>query len=718
MEERYQLKDAPDWFSMYLARHIHMEPRSLAHRLILSHQDQNSFHIPLRYYRPSGENSTAHNSGNVSRNTEHGADHDIAVTSHKMIEAVLGDMPLKPVFWRYSSKRINYRRFFAVNGLISIRSEDIGILEKTHHKFFQLASNKCVSGIRIDHLDGLHSPEKYVELLRKALPEKIYIAEKVLMPGEQLKKTLHIHGTTGYDFLGILNSLYVEPRGFARLRESFVHRLPNYSNVNEILRLYKEQFLKEEFSGDVDNLSWPLYESMVLNHGYEFSYSEIRESVEKLLASFEVYRTYATIDDASDLSDHLRTVTKKSSGSIEHILAEHLDRRCQECTEPLLKIQQYSGALMAKNLEDRLFYTYCPLIFLNEVGWSPAAELPLMDDLLEFIQKRRSFPYSFNEGSTHDTKFGEDLRAAGLVISQYADLFLEFINDLHLEPGTASDLPRIYPEHVYYVTQLILASYGFREFYKDYRKEISSQIIKALRESMINTSWISPDEKYENLVTEFAGKIMDIIDSGSLDAATTLVNKCRDIGHYISASMLVLRFLLPGTPSLYQGSESINVHFTDPDNREKVDFKFQQKRLDNLQGMRLSIFNPSDFPEIELDMVINLARIRRECYEIIQNGTLRILNVTGKNRDSVIAYCIQAQKEILTVITFRFFSGIVDHNNRLDQSRFNDDRISFSQDLQGTYEDMLTGSKLDIKNEISIRELTGNLPAIILRRLS
>ena len=643
---------------------------------------------------------------------------EIEISDTGLLEEIIRGLPLKPVFWQYASKRINYRRFFAVNGLIATRSQNINVIKFTHRKIIELSSISCVKGVRIDHLDGLYDPSGYVRFLRKALPEKVILAEKVLIPGERLPESIEIHGTTGYDFLGMINALYADTRGYHKLQDGFRSSVPGYDNIQGVLLSYKRDFIQKEFSGDVDNLSWPIYDSLVLKHGYEYSYSEIRETVVDILTSFEKYRTYSTSGHTAEIARHLMKCAGGSDGSILRVLSDHVSSNCRHCTNAVLRLQQFSGALMAKNLEDRLFFSYNPLIFMNEVGWTPEADIPDWKGFMEFIRERRNLPFSLNEGSTHDTKFGEDLRNSGLVISEYPDLFFRILEDLKSREDTRSRMNNMAHEHLYYISQLILASHGSADHYTDYRKEIEAQIIKAMRESMVSTTWKHPNVQYEDNAWKFAKIIINLLESGKWEAGTEMAEKCRDLGHYNSISMLVLRFMLPGVPALYQGTEFINVHFTDPDNREKVNFNRLAENFEKTAEMPLKPLEGYDFPLLKSRMIAVLSTIRRELSHVIEKGKMEALQVSGDHSETVMPYCMTYGSELIIVVALRWFSEITSEASTLDPGKLEDTKIILPDGFGGKYIDLISGRTLTISGELKPGQVIDNVPAVILRRSS
>jgi len=114
-------------------------------------------------------------------------------------------------WWRKSREDLGYRRFFDINSLAALRVEDEVVFAETHRLPLQWVASKNVQGLRIDHIDGLKDPVEYLQRLRRAAPEAWIVVEKILAPGESLRDEWPVHGTTGYDFLNIVNGLFVQP---------------------------------------------------------------------------------------------------------------------------------------------------------------------------------------------------------------------------------------------------------------------------------------------------------------------------------------------------------------------------------------------------------------------------------------------------------------------------------------------------------------------------
>ena len=217
---------------------------------------------------------------------------------------------------------------------------------------------------------------------------------------------------------------------------------------------------------------------------------------------------------------------------------------------------------------------------------------------------------------------------------------------------------------------------------------------------------------------EFARIIMGLLESGNWEMGTKMAEKCRDLGHYNSISMLVLRFMLPGVPALFQGSESINVHFTDPDNRERVNFNRLVENFEKTVSMPLKSLEECDFPSLKSRMVAVLSTIRRELAHVIDSGKMEALQVSGDHSESILSYYMVSENELIIVVCLRLFSKITSETNALDPDKLKDASIVLPSGFQGKYIDLLSGRAVVISGELKIRHLVDNVPAVILRRVS
>jgi (1->4)-alpha-D-glucan 1-alpha-D-glucosylmutase len=146
--------------------------------------------------------------------------------SFDRLDALLSEQAYRLAFWRVATDEINYRRFFDINDLAAIRVEEPLVFHAIHELPLRYVSLGIITGFRLDHLDGLFSPSRYLQDLRRACraalrtvtaePTKkddLYIiAEKIIEGDEALREGFPIEGTTGYGFLNMLGSVFVDPK--------------------------------------------------------------------------------------------------------------------------------------------------------------------------------------------------------------------------------------------------------------------------------------------------------------------------------------------------------------------------------------------------------------------------------------------------------------------------------------------------------------------------
>src|SRR5207249_4095134 len=131
--------------------------------------------------------------------------------SMDLLDALLTEQAYRAACWRVAGEEINYRRFFDINELAAIRMEEPEVFEATHRLLFRLVREGAVTGLRIDHPDGLYDPADYFRRLHEGAGGEIYVvAEKILAPGEQLPDSWATAGTTGYEFPNLLNGIFVD----------------------------------------------------------------------------------------------------------------------------------------------------------------------------------------------------------------------------------------------------------------------------------------------------------------------------------------------------------------------------------------------------------------------------------------------------------------------------------------------------------------------------
>jgi len=323
--------------------------------------------------------------------------------SFDQLEKLLDDQAYRLSFWRVASDEINYRRFFDINDLAAIRVENSDVFATVHRIPFDLIQKGLVSGIRVDHPDGLFDPLKYFEDLQSQAPlpeegpaipsgngarRRLYVAaEKILLKNEDLRPGWAIEGTTGYGFLNLLNGLFVDgsrKRVFQRLYRQFTGWSQSYADlIYESKRLVMQVSMSSELnvlSRRLDRISEQHRRSR------DFTLESLRDALREVIACFPVYRTYIRGDtvrpdeqDERYIRAAIKTAKRRNpatSGSVFDFIQDLLLLKDPDSIgEPeraerrlfVMRFQQLTGPVMAKGLEDTAFYRYCPLLSLNEV---------------------------------------------------------------------------------------------------------------------------------------------------------------------------------------------------------------------------------------------------------------------------------------------------------------------------------------------------------------
>src|SRR6201993_4012291 len=319
--------------------------------------------------------------------------------SFDALDELLNAQSYRLAFWRVAAEEINYRRFFDVNDLAAIRVELPKVFDAIHRLVLELVSTGAVTGLRIDHPDGLYLPREYFEKLQQrcakaletALPKDgraIYmLAEKILTGSEMLRKDWRVHGTTGYDFANQVAQLLVDSSTETAITKTF-HRFIGHSvPFGHLLYAKKLQIMKLSLANDVDVLGNMLDRLSEQNRWYrDFTLEALSRAVRETIACFPVYRTYLApvqpvTEEDRQIVEHAIAAAKRRNPGIDESIFNYLhdvllfrfppnlnaaERAAH--THFVLKFQQATGPIMAKALEDTVFYIYNRLTALNEVG--------------------------------------------------------------------------------------------------------------------------------------------------------------------------------------------------------------------------------------------------------------------------------------------------------------------------------------------------------------
>src|SRR5213082_936920 len=472
--------------------------------------------------------------------------------SFDALDQLLNAQSYRLAFWRVAAEEINYRRFFDVNDLAAIRVELPKVFDAIHRLVLELLNAGAVTGLRIDHPDGLYLPREYFEKLQQrcakalgaGLPKDgraIYmLAEKILTGSESLRKDWRVHGTTGYDFANQVAQLFVDSSAEPAITKTF-HRIIGHSvPFGHLLYAKKLQVMKLSLANDVDVLGNLLDRLSEQNRWYrDFTLEALSRAVRETIACFPVYRTY--LENKQPVSKEDRQIVERAIAaakrrnpameeSIFNFLRDlllfrfppNLDAKARaEHTNFVLKFQQATGPIMAKGLEDTVFYIYNRLAALNEVGGEPQQFGLSVDAFHERnLDRHRTWPASLLATSTHDTKRSEDVRARILAISEIPQLWGRSLqkwraaNRRFKKRVDEIEAPNGDEEYLLYQTLLgtwpvDLAGAPIPTVTSEFVFRIQQYMAKALKEAKLNTSWIQPNAEWDNAMSEFIAKILE-----------------------------------------------------------------------------------------------------------------------------------------------------------------------------------------------------------------
>ena len=455
-----------------------------------------------------------------------------------------------------------HRRFFDVGELAGVRMEDPEVWEATHAKVVELAREGLIDGVRIDHPDGLASPRRYLERLREAGIEHVWV-EKILEPGEHLRPEWPVEGTVGYEFLNDVNALFVEPSAeepLTRLYEDFTGDRRSFA---EHALGGKLEQARTTFGDEVDGLRARLPEEL---QGLD---------LETALASFHVYRTY--VEPESGLvtdEDRARVAEAELPEELARILL--LEERGHDAF--VLRFQQTTPPVMAKGVEDTAFYRWNRLVALNEVGGDPARfALSIEEFHRANLERAERFPLHLLSTMTHDAKRSADTRARIAAISRFADEWTELVARWHDEVGGLDD-----PNEEYLVLQTLVGVWDPDD--ATVAERLEAYLEKALREAKVNTNWIDQDHAHEGEVKAFATRLLR--DERFLGTFEPFARRVADEAQRAILGAVLLKLTCPGVPDIYQGDELPFLALVDPDNRRAVDW-----------GLRRRLLGSADEPE-------------------------------------------------------------------------------------------------------------------------
>ncbi|GJE53626.1 MULTISPECIES: malto-oligosyltrehalose synthase [Methylobacterium] len=586
---------------------------------------------------------------------------------HRLLES----QSYRLAHWRIASSDINYRRFFDVNSLAGLRVEKSDIFQKSHALLFRLVAEGRIDGLRIDHIDGLADPLGYARALQAAVGPGFYVVvEKILEPGEKLRPW-PVAGTTGYDVLNQLDGLHVDQALKPRIKRFYEWATGVDEPYKFQLRAAKAEILEISFASELEVLAADLKEIADADRRTrDFSMNAIRRALIEIIARFPTYRSYLAGDlDESDVEVEdvtlIETTVRKAKRwsalpdrSVHNFAADALIGRIDTTgtarPDPRVilrfrrRFQQLTGPVMAKSLEDTLFYRFSELLALNEVGGDPGEygiDVPHFHALQ--AARARDWPNAMITTATHDTKRGEDARSRQLALSELPEEWARAWDAWrraatpHL--ATIEDEPAPDRNDQWMFLQAILGAWPLELLdgddagaIEDFRKRLDAYAEKALREAKRFSSWVNVDEAYEGAVHALFAKL---IAPGSDFLARTrpFAKRLAHLGMIAGLGRTVLKATLPGIPDIYQGTEFWDFSFVDPDNRRPVDYGARAGALSE-QGAPAELLAHWTDGRVKQATLTKLLADRADRPAFYADAGYQAVAASGEHADHVVAF--------------------------------------------------------------------------------
>jgi (1->4)-alpha-D-glucan 1-alpha-D-glucosylmutase len=611
------------------------------------------------------------------------------------LDRLISEQFWRVAFHRVAEDEINYRRFFNINDLAGLRVELTSVFAHAHARVFRMLESGEIDGLRIDHIDGLFDPKAYLEALRNGVRRPFYlVVEKILASHESLRADWPVEGTTGYDFANLSLGVLVDPEAEPAFTEAYLSFAGELEDFETVARDGKLRIMENEMASELNALgrrAARLASQSPMTA--DLTRALLQRAIKQMVASFPVYRAY--LDFAWPPAEADRRDIAWASASARRmdpdvhpsafnflqnvLMAETEKPPTQELSHTAalrlaMTLQQFSGPVMAKGVEDTAFYRYNRFVALNEVGGAPD-RFGLAPSALHKANAARAqrWPHAMLATATHDTKRGEDNRARLAVLSELPEQWRERVEAwsrvLRARRGDVQGVAA--PDRVdeYMLYQMLVGSWPM-DMLEDLRVDeleaygarIHSALEKSLREAKRRSSWAEPNAEYEEAMQAFAREALR--SDKFLFSFLPFVQRVARLGVQNSLAQTVGKLTAPGVPDIYQGCELWDLSLVDPDNRRPVDFERCAAEMAEL-AHRLEV--PEERPSlfktlmhqwrdgrVKLATIALLLALRREQPELFSSGDYHPIVIEGDRSDWVFGYVRAHRDEKLAVLIARF----------------------------------------------------------------
>ena len=635
-----------------------------------------------------------------------------------------------------------------------------------------------MTGLRIDHPDGLWNPAAYFRQLQEQyvvrridaeleeplsaherielehavsgwfeqredhdgrVAHPIYtVAEKILTEMEPLPLSWTVDGTTGYDFMSLVNNLFINSRDEAELTRIFSEFTGRSANFSQLEYASKKQTMSSALASEINALAHRLERlSEHDRHTRDFTLNGLLHALREVIACLPIYRTYITRDAPisqrdRQLIEQAVADAKQRNPQVNATIFDHLqatlllenletysDDQSRDVFDFVMRFQQISGPVMAKSIEDRLFYVYNRLVSVNEVGGSPAMfGISAEQFAEENMQRCRLWPHAMLATSTHDTKRSEDVRARLNVLSELSaewDAALaawnRINNDYKIMLNTGS-APSASDEYLLYQTLLGTFTGDVSDAYIE---RIVAYMGKATKEAKVYTSWTNVNAAYDEAVEHFVRAILQ--NNDFIEAFVPLQKRVTYFGQFNSLSQTLLKLTCPGMPDTYRGTEVWDFSLVDPDNRRPVDYARIQTLLGGLaqQTNRAALAddllaNMGD-GRIKLYVTQTALRVRRDHPDLFISAPYEAIPVEGAKAGCVCSFVRRYGDVIVLVIVPRLIALLTEGEQQPPVGAVWGDTTLRLDDHGGRHaRNLFTGEVLPLESSTPLSALLSRFP--------
>jgi (1->4)-alpha-D-glucan 1-alpha-D-glucosylmutase len=548
-------------------------------------------------------------------------DEEVVALNHDVerLDELLRSQNYRLAYWRVASDELDYRRFFSIESLVGVRVEQADVFAATHQLVMDLVRDGTIDGLRVDHVDGLRDPEGYLSTLAERTGGRYTVVEKILEADESLPGTWPVAGTTGYDFLNRVNNLFVATDHERAMSDCYVDFSGEVASFPEVVCLAKRQIMVSELGAEVERLVARVAAISKGSRRYrDHTRRRLHDALLEVVSHFSVYRTYVHPGRAPTPADRA-CVARALAAARAHrpdldaelvgflgALALGQAGGAPGC-EFAQQLQQFTGAVMAKGVEDTAFYRYNRFVSLNEVGGNPAVfGRPVEAFHADTARTAARWPESMLTLSTHDTKRGSDGRARLNVLSELPGPWGAAVGrwaEIGSRHRTGA-WPERNAEYLLY--QTLVGAWPLSV------ERAVAFMAKAAREAKVHTSWVEPGGEYEEATEVFVRGLLGD-PAFRTDLERFLVDeRVVERGRRNSLAQTTLALTCPGVPDIYQGTELWDLSLVDPDNRRPVDYGERRRQLAHVREDPTGAFSDrADSGYVKLWLIHRLLEHRR-----------------------------------------------------------------------------------------------------------